>query len=70
VREGNIELSMGKDRHMQVQANMYHRLALRLVDGYGESEMNRELMTGKRDVEVLIFQFLKTSQRCFLYYPE
>jgi hypothetical protein len=33
---------------------MYHRLALRLVDGHCESEADRELTTGKRDVEVLI----------------
>jgi hypothetical protein len=44
---------MGEDRDPQVQANIFDRLALGLVDGHGECNTNRELAAGEPNRQLL-----------------
>ena len=42
-RQCNIELAMCEDRKSQVNTNVAQGLALRLIDGHGERQVDREL---------------------------
>ena len=43
LRKSNVQLSMRKNRGLQIDANMSHGLSLGFVDGKGKGKTNRKL---------------------------
>lgn len=47
TRKRDVELSMAEDRCSKINADIFHRLSLRLVDGNSECKAQRKLQPGK-----------------------